>query len=170
GLGHQQLLGVRGLVVDRDPHVGQHRDHALDLLGVGHVVRQVIVDLGVREVAAVLAEDDEVLQALFLCLDLGLLDLGLVLVSVVVLAGFLCCHGAPAGAFRENRQFYQSFDRSSGDGFPDFAVARSFSDASYSARCWGVAWPEATSCESSAPRLRRRSATSWSTAPTTSAS
>jgi hypothetical protein len=99
GLGHQQLLGVRGLVVDGDPHVGQHRDHALDLLGVGHVVRQVVVDLGVREVAAILAEDDEVLQALFLGLDLGLLDLGLVLVRVVVLAGFLCCHGAPAGRF-----------------------------------------------------------------------
>jgi hypothetical protein len=39
----------------------------------------VVVDLGVREVAAILAQDDEVLQALFLRLDLGKLDLCLVL-------------------------------------------------------------------------------------------
>jgi hypothetical protein len=38
-------------------------DDVLDLLGVGHVVGQVVVDLGVGEVAALLAEDDQVLQA-----------------------------------------------------------------------------------------------------------
>jgi hypothetical protein len=87
---HQQLLGVRGLVVHRDAHVGQHRDHALDLLGVGHVVGQVVVDLGVREVAALLAQDDQVLQALLLRLDLGELHLRLVVVVVVsVCSGFL---------------------------------------------------------------------------------
>ncbi len=78
-LRHQQLLGVRGLVVNRDAHVGEHRDHAFDLLGVGHVVGQVVVDLGVREVAALLAQDDEVLQALFLRLDLGELHFSLVM-------------------------------------------------------------------------------------------
>jgi hypothetical protein len=88
GLGHEELLGVRGLVVHGYAHVGEHRDHALDLLGVGHVVGQVVVDLGVGEVPALLAEDDQGLQALFLRLDLGELVLGAVLV-VLLLARFL---------------------------------------------------------------------------------
>jgi hypothetical protein len=75
---HEELLGVRGLVVHGDAHVGQHRDHAFDLLGVGHVVRQVVVDLGVSKEPALLAEHDEVLEALFLRLDFGHLYLGLV--------------------------------------------------------------------------------------------
>ena len=72
---------------DGDAHVGEHRDHALDLLGVGHVVGQVVVDLGVREVAAVLAQDDQVLQALLLRLDFGELDLRLAVVVVVPVSG-----------------------------------------------------------------------------------
>jgi hypothetical protein len=61
-LGHQQRLGVGGHVVDLDPHVVDHADDALDLLGVEDVVGQVIVDFGVGEVAALLAEHDQVLQ------------------------------------------------------------------------------------------------------------
>ena len=74
-LGQEERLGIGRLVVHGDAHVGEHRDHALDLLGVGHVVGQVVVDLGVREVAALLAQDDQVLQALLLRLDLGELQL-----------------------------------------------------------------------------------------------
>jgi hypothetical protein len=62
-LRHQQGLGIRRLVVDLDAHVVDHADDGLDLLGVQHVVGQVIVDLGVGEVAPLLAEDDQVLQA-----------------------------------------------------------------------------------------------------------
>ena len=47
------------------------RDDALDLLGVEHVVGQVVVDLGVREEAALLAEHDQVLQAALARLDVG---------------------------------------------------------------------------------------------------
>jgi hypothetical protein len=51
GVGHEQRFGVGGLVVDLDPHVADHADDAFDLLGVEHVVRKVIVDLGEREEA-----------------------------------------------------------------------------------------------------------------------
>ena len=44
---------------------------ALDLLGVEHVVGQVVVDLGVGEVAALLAEHDQLLQAALARLDVG---------------------------------------------------------------------------------------------------
>ncbi len=60
---HQQRLGIRRLVVDLDAHVVDHADDGLDLLGIQHVVRQMVVDLGVGEVAPLLAEDDEVLQS-----------------------------------------------------------------------------------------------------------
>ena len=63
-LGHQQRFGIRRLVVHLDAHVVDHADDVLDLLGVQHVVGQMVVDLGVREVAALLAQDDQVLQAL----------------------------------------------------------------------------------------------------------
>ena len=62
-VGHQQRFGVGRLVVDRMPMSLSMRDDALDLLGVEHVVGQVVVDLGVREVAALLAQHDQVLQA-----------------------------------------------------------------------------------------------------------
>jgi hypothetical protein len=62
-LGHQEGLGVGRLVVDLDPHVVDHADDAFDLLGVQHVVREVIVDLGVGQEPALLAENDQVLEA-----------------------------------------------------------------------------------------------------------
>ena len=60
---HQQRLGIGRLVVHVDAHVVDHADDVLDLLGVEHVVGQVIVDLGIGQVAALLAEHDQVLEA-----------------------------------------------------------------------------------------------------------
>ena len=60
---HQQRLGIGRLVVDVDAHVVNHADDVLDLLGIQHVVGQVIVDLGIGQVAALLAEHDQVLEA-----------------------------------------------------------------------------------------------------------
>src|SRR3989442_14243680 len=53
----------RSLVVDLDAHVVERRDDGLDLLGIHHVVGQMVVDLGVSEEAALFSELDEVLQA-----------------------------------------------------------------------------------------------------------
>ncbi len=63
GLVHQQGFGIRRLVVDLDAHVVDHADDIFDLLGIQHVVREMVVDLGVGEIAAFLAEDDQVFQA-----------------------------------------------------------------------------------------------------------
>jgi hypothetical protein len=71
GFRHQQRVGVGRLVEDLDAHVADHRDHALDLLGVDQVVGQVVVDLGVGEVAALLAEHDQALEAALARLDVG---------------------------------------------------------------------------------------------------
>ena len=94
----QQRLGVGGLVVDLDPHVADHADDALDLFGVEDVVGQVVVDLGEREEAAVLAEHDQRLQAALARLDVGRRqharrDLGV----PAVLALAACVLGALAG-------------------------------------------------------------------------
>ena len=61
--GDQQRFRVRRLVVDLDAHVAERGDDRLDLLRVHQVVGQVVVDLGVGEEAALLAELDQVLQA-----------------------------------------------------------------------------------------------------------
>src|SRR5690606_20968617 len=60
---HQQGFGIGRLVVDRDAHVVEGADDAVDGLGVNQVVGQMIVDLAVRQVAAILAQLDEQLQA-----------------------------------------------------------------------------------------------------------
>src|SRR5690606_12309438 len=59
---HQQLLGVGGLVVDRDAHVAESADDRLDRLGVDEILGQLVVDLGVREEAALLALLDQLLE------------------------------------------------------------------------------------------------------------
>ncbi len=102
GVRHQQRFGVRGLVVDLDPHVADHADDALDLLGVEHVVGQVVVDLGEREEAALLAEHDQRLQAPLARLDVGRRqharrDLGVPAVAALLAGGVL---GALAGDLR----------------------------------------------------------------------
>ncbi len=101
--GHQQRLGVGGLVVDLDAHVADHRDDALDLLGVEDVVGQVVVDLGVRQVAALLAEHDQRLQAALARLDVGRRqlarrNLGVLAVAALLVRGvFRALAGDPRG-------------------------------------------------------------------------
>ena len=62
-IGHQQRFGIRRLFVHLDAHVVDHADDVFDLLRIDDVVGQVIVDLGVGQVAVLLAERDQVLQA-----------------------------------------------------------------------------------------------------------
>src|SRR5690606_13135298 len=59
----QQRFGIGRLVVDRDAHVAEGADDAVDGLGVDQVVRQVVVDLAIGEIAALFAELDENLEA-----------------------------------------------------------------------------------------------------------
>ena len=61
--GDEQRFLVGRLVVDLDAHVAEGGDDRFDLLGVDQVVGQVVVDLGVGEEAALLAELDQVLEA-----------------------------------------------------------------------------------------------------------
>ena len=56
-------LVVRRLFVDGQPHVVDHADHVLDLLAIRHVFGQVIVDLGIGQITALLAEHDQISQA-----------------------------------------------------------------------------------------------------------
>jgi len=60
---HLQHLGIGGFVAHADPDIVDRGDHALDLIGIQHAVGQVVVDLGVGDEAALLAERDEVFQA-----------------------------------------------------------------------------------------------------------
>ena len=46
----------------RDAHVVNHIDDIFDLLGVNYVVRQMIIDLGVGQVALLLAAGDQILK------------------------------------------------------------------------------------------------------------
>ena len=62
----QQRLGIGRNFVHLDAHVVDHADDVFDLLRIDDVVRQVVVDLGVGQVALLLALDDQ-------GLDLGLL-------------------------------------------------------------------------------------------------
>ena len=89
-LGHQQRFGVGRLVVDLDAHVADHRDDAFDLLGIEDVVGQVVVDLGVRQVAALLAEHDQLLQPALARLDVGGRQLARRNLGVLAVLPFLC--------------------------------------------------------------------------------
>ena len=92
---HQQRIGIRRLVVHLDAHVADHGDHALDLLGVQHVVGQMVVDLGVGEVAALLAEHDQGLQAALARFGVGRGELARRLRGVPAVLAFLA-----GGVFR----------------------------------------------------------------------
>ncbi len=61
-IGHQQRFGIRRLFIHLDAHVVDHADDAVDLLAILHVVRQVVVDFGISEIAALLAEHDQRFQ------------------------------------------------------------------------------------------------------------
>ncbi len=63
-LAHQQGFGVGGLVIDRDTHIAERADDAVDGFGIDQVVGQMVVDFAVRQVTAVLAQLDQLLQAI----------------------------------------------------------------------------------------------------------
>ena len=72
GLGEQQRLGVRCLLVHRDAHVVNHVDDVFDLLRIDDLGRQVIVDLAIGEVALFLAARDQQLELRLAFVFLGL--------------------------------------------------------------------------------------------------
>src|SRR6202043_4237571 len=61
-LGGEQRLGVRYLLVHRDAHVVNGVDDVFDLLRIDDFRGQVIVDLGVGQVALLLAARDQELE------------------------------------------------------------------------------------------------------------
>ena len=69
--GVQYFVGIRrrfGGFVDRDPHVVNHGDDVFDLIWIADVRWQVVVDLGVGQVALFLALGNELLESrLLLC-------------------------------------------------------------------------------------------------------
>ena len=70
GLHHQQIVGIRGNFVHRDPHVVDHAYDVFDLLRIDNALRKVIVDLGVGEVSLLLALGDEELEAGLLVVEI----------------------------------------------------------------------------------------------------
>ena len=50
----------------RDTHVVNHIDDIFDLLGVDYIVRQMIIDLGVGQVALLLAAGNQILKLSYL--------------------------------------------------------------------------------------------------------
>ena len=91
GVRHQQRFGIRRLVVDLDAHVVDHADDVLDLLGIQHVVGQVVVDLRVGQVAALLAQHDEILEAR--APRLGIVGQSVELLLLDFLDLWFFCHG-----------------------------------------------------------------------------
>jgi len=63
----KQGLRVRGLVIDLDAHVVDHVHDRLNLVGVMNILRQVVVDLPVREETLFLALQDQFLELGTLC-------------------------------------------------------------------------------------------------------
>ena len=72
GVGKNQRLGVRCLLVHRDAHIVDHVDDVFDLLRIDDLARQMIVDLAVREVTLLLAFGDEQLELRLTFVFLGL--------------------------------------------------------------------------------------------------
>ncbi len=59
---------IRGSLVDLDPHVVDHADDVFDLIGIGNIRRQVIIDFRVRQEALLFAFIDQLFEAgLLLC-------------------------------------------------------------------------------------------------------
>ncbi len=59
GIGQQQRLGVRRLLVHRNAHVVNHVDDVFDLFRIDDLARQMVVDFSVSEVALLLAARDQ---------------------------------------------------------------------------------------------------------------
>jgi len=58
----QQRVRVRGLIEDLDPHVVDHVDHRLDLVGVMHAFGEVVVDVAIGEESLLFALNDELFE------------------------------------------------------------------------------------------------------------
>ncbi len=83
GRGHglvrqQHHFGFGGALVDGDAHVVEGRDDAFDRFRIDDVFRQVVVDLGMGQVAALLAHIDQVLQLLAALFEFGFRETGFV--------------------------------------------------------------------------------------------
>src|SRR5690606_6290069 len=63
-IAHEQRFCVGRLVVDRDTHIAERADNAVDGFCVDQIVGQVIVDFAVREIAALFTELDQDLEAI----------------------------------------------------------------------------------------------------------
>ncbi len=61
-LRHEQLIGIRRHFKHLDAHVVDHLDDVFNLIRIGDILGQVIVDLGVGQVALILATGDEILE------------------------------------------------------------------------------------------------------------
>jgi hypothetical protein len=59
GLHQQQRIGVRGHLVNGDPHVVDHADDVFDLLRIDDALGQVIVDLVVSQVSLIFPLRDQ---------------------------------------------------------------------------------------------------------------
>ena len=68
-VGQQQRFGIRRVLVDRDAHVVEGADDAFDRFRIDDVFGQVVVDFGVRQEAAFLAELDQGLEFLAAALE-----------------------------------------------------------------------------------------------------
>ncbi len=62
-LGHQQFIGIRGHLEDLDAHVVDHLDDVFDLVRIRNVFGEVIVHLGIGQVALFLALGDQAFEA-----------------------------------------------------------------------------------------------------------
>ncbi len=58
----QQVVGIRSHLVNGDPHVVDHADDVFDLIRIGDVVGQVIVDLGVSQESLLLTLGNQLFQ------------------------------------------------------------------------------------------------------------
>jgi hypothetical protein len=62
GMLEDQAVGIGGIVIYLDTHVVDHVDDRFDLVGIVHILRQMIVDLTVGQESLLLALEDETFQ------------------------------------------------------------------------------------------------------------
>ena len=60
----KQGFRVGSLVIDRNTHVAERADDSVDRLGIDQIIGQVVVDLTVSEITAILAQLDQELEAI----------------------------------------------------------------------------------------------------------
>jgi hypothetical protein len=63
GVGHQQVIGSWGFVENLDAHVAEGGDDRFDTFRINDIVRKVVVDFGIGQIAAILAELNQGLEA-----------------------------------------------------------------------------------------------------------